>query len=132
MKKLLILCFAMVFVFVGCSQPSTKYLKQEDITVNKIEEKIKNKESFVFVVASKTCSHCNDLKDMLKTYESDKTIYVFETTTATQDDIKKLISRFPSLNSTPTTFFYKDGELKHTEVGYKKETIIAKLNEFFK
>lgn len=132
MKKLLLVCLTMVLVLVGCAQSSSKYIKQEGIVVNQIEEKIKNKETFVYVVSSKTCSHCNALKKMLETYESDKTIYIFETTTASQADVRKLISRYPDLKSTPTTFFYKNGELQHTEVGYKKENITSKLDEFFK
>ncbi len=131
MKKIITLLLVMAFVLVGCNNAGGK-IKQENITVNQIEEKIKNKETFAYVVASKTCVHCNELKDMLKEYNSNKTIYIFETTTATQDDIKKLIAKYPNLNSTPTTFFYANGELKDTVVGYEKETITKKLDEFFK
>lgn len=131
MKKLITLLLVFTFVLVGCGA-NQNAIKQENITIAQIEEKIEKKETFAFVVASKTCSHCNALKAMLKEYKSDKTIYIFETTTASKEDIQKLLTRFPNIDSTPTTIFFENGVVKDTEVGYDKPSITAKLNSFFK
>lgn len=133
MKKILSVLLVLTFLIVGCSNNnSSNYIKQEYITLQQFEEKLDKKETFAFVVASRTCSHCKALKEMLKTYPSDKTIYLFEVQDASKEDISKLQTKYPSLNSTPTTFFFESGELKDTEVGYSKDSITAKLNKFFK
>lgn len=134
MKKILSVLLVLTFLIVGCSNNnnSSNYIKQEYITLQQFEEKLNKKETFAFVVASRTCSHCKALKEMLKTYPSDKTIYLFEVQDASKEDISKLQTKYPGLNSTPTTFFFESGELKDTEVGYSKDSITAKLNKFFK
>lgn len=133
MKKILSVLLVLTFLIVGCSNNnSSNYIKQEYITLQQFEEKLNKKETFAFVVASRTCSHCKALKEMLKTYPSDKTIYLFEVQDASKEDISKLQTKYPGLNSTPTTFFFEAGELKDTEVGYSKDSITAKLNKFFK
>lgn len=107
-------------------------------------QKIKDKETFVFVVGNQTCSACADFKDNgLKDYvakEKEKLIFV-ETFNLEAD--KEQADAFVSIvnehlkgefEATPTTYFIVDGEYKTSLVGsvtYKelKEAIDKNLGK---
>lgn len=66
-RKLLCLSLTSLFL-LGCSK------KIEEINVDSIKSKIENKEDFIFLIASKTCGHCKNLK---REYNKSKYDYIF-------------------------------------------------------
>lgn len=132
MKKIFILLFIFLVGVVGCTSKTTnKIIKQEYISIAQLKEKIDKKETFMFVVSSRQCSHCNKLTAYLDKYESAGTIYKFEASTATQVDIRELTTMFPELNSTPTTFVFENGAKKDTIVGFEESVMKNALTSFF-
>ncbi len=132
MKKLLILFFVFIVGIVGCAnKTATKIIKQEYITIAQLKEKIEKKDTFMFVVSSRQCSHCNKLTAYLDKYEASGTIYKFEASTATQADIREITTMFPDLNSTPTTIVFENGTKKETIVGFEEAVMKNALTSFF-
>ena len=103
-----------------------------DIKVNDLNNKIKNKESFVVVISQTGCSHCEqylpELNKALNDY--DLKVYVLNIS-GISDEENKILAQHLKFSGTPTTIFFKDGEEKTTLnriVGYiSKDKIIEKF-----
>ena len=128
MKKIIMPLFIvmMVFVLTGC-KPTT----YEEVSYNKIDKMIENKEDFILFIGSETCSACSAYKitvnELVKNYGID--IKYIDISKLTEGDSEKLIENFP-FNSTPTTVFVKKGKEADRFVGNEKYSKVeSKLKE---
>lgn len=105
MKKILLLIISIILLS-GCN----KYNEYTQINYEELQKKLDNKDSFVLVVGSSTCSACSKYKTTMEKVIKDKDIEIFyiDLNSLTTEEKSKLYSKFV-VNSTPTTIFIKNG-----------------------
>ena len=76
-----------------------------------LEEKIKNKESFILLISQESCSHCEDYTPKIKKVLKNNNLeaYNLNITYVSEEDFNKFKEIF-EFEGTPTTIFIKDGE----------------------
>ena len=104
MKKLLI-CL-MTILLVGCG--NTKYT---EINYEQLKQKLDNKDTFVLLLGSDTCSACASYEKTMTKVMKDTKVEIFYVNlhNLSEEDYSKIYSKFV-VTSTPTTIFIKDGE----------------------
>jgi len=104
MKKLILILI--LFLLVGCGKSG-----YTNIDYNGIQEKVNNKETFAFVIGSKTCSACAQYKVTMENIINDYKIpiYFVELDDMSDTEYAKLKSHY-YFTSTPTTVFIKEGQ----------------------
>ena len=125
----------LIVLFLVIGKVKEGYLLE--LNLNKLKEKIENKETFVLCISKTTCSHCNDYKPKLKSIASEYNIdiYYIDVDKYDEEEFSNLIS-FDG--STPTTIFIKNGDEETTSNringDVSKSKIIDKLksNDFIK
>lgn len=135
MKKIITLLLVVTFILVGCTKTKENVkegIQQKYITLDELDKKIEAKDTFVFSVVSKTCSHCIEFKKYLERYKQNDTVYFLEASELTKDDLNRLFKKYPGITGTPTTFFYTEGKQNDTIFGYDEKTMEEKLNSFYK
>lgn len=103
-----------------------------NIRVSDLENKIKNKDTFILVLSQTGCSHCEqylpELERTLKEY--DLKAYVLNITN-NSDDESKTLGKIVNFSGTPTTVFFTEGKEKTTLnrfIGYSsKSKIVERL-----
>lgn len=127
----------LIFIFIVTSTLKNKESEKDYITyiaVNELEEKIKNKDDFVLVFTQEGCSHCatyhNVINSVAKDY--DFNIYDINLSDVKKDDIA-VLNKIASINGTPTTLFYIDGEelttLNRISGSTSKTKLVEKLKK---
>ena len=119
MKKyffITILLLISLTLLTGCNKKDEneeEYLVQ--ISLNELEEKVSNKESFILVITQTDCSHCKQykptLKEVLKEYKI--TAYEIDEQEFTAEE-KGRLAAIANVAGTPTTVFITEGEEKST------------------
>lgn len=125
----------LIVLFLAIGKAKEGYLLE--LNLNKLKEKIENKETFVLCISKTTCSHCNDYKPKLKSIANEYNIdiYYIDVDKYDEEEFSNLIS-FDG--STPTTIFIKNGDEETTSNringDVSKRKIIDKLksNDFIK
>lgn len=104
MKKVLI-CLITVLL-VGCGSP-----KYTEINYEQLKTKLDNKDTFVLLIGSDTCSACAKYEITMEKVMKDTKVEIFYVNlhTLSEEDYSKVYSKFV-VSSTPTTIFIKDGE----------------------
>lgn len=104
MKKLLI-CL-MTILLVGCGNP-----KYTEINYEQLKQKLDNKDTFVLLLGSDTCSACASYEKTMSKVMKDTKVEIFYVNlhNLSEEDYSKIYSKFV-VTSTPTTIFIKDGE----------------------
>ena len=105
------------------------------LNYKEINNKIKNKDSFILVVSQSTCSHCAEYKPKLesiaKKYKID--IYYIDYDLETKNNRNKFLNSFKLDGSTPITIFIKKGEMTNLfdriEGDVSKESAIKKFKK---
>jgi len=107
MKKILIIFIVIITLFtVGCGKGSV-----EEITLDEYEQMMKNKESFILFVGSKTCSHCAEFKITLeRVIENYNIDFKYIDISNFNDDERKSFSSEIRFDGTPTTVFVEEGK----------------------
>ena len=82
------------------------------LTYNQVQEKVKNKESFILVVSQSTCTHCASYKPKLEQIAADYKIdiYYIDYNLETKENQTKFLEKFNLDGSTPITIFIKEGK----------------------
>lgn len=104
MRKFLI--FITLLLLTGCGNP-----KYTQISYSQLNDKLNNKDSFILLIGSETCSACAEYeKTMTKVMKDTKVeIFYINLHSLTDEENTKIYSKFV-FQYTPTTIFIKDGE----------------------
>ena len=86
------------------------------ININEFKEKINNKERFILVVTQEGCVHCKSYLPTLRKISSkyNITFYEMDEKKWSDEESKYFKSLANFEGSTPTTFFFENGEEKST------------------
>lgn len=108
MKKIL-----MVITLLLCTVSLTgcnKYSTYTELSYTELQTKLDNKETFVVVLGSSTCSACAVYKGTMEKVIKDKQVEIFYLDIAklTSEDSSKFESKFV-ISATPTTVFIENG-----------------------
>lgn len=122
-----------VFYFANKTTSKTNKNNVVFIDVEQLEEKIKNKDSFVLVFTQDGCSHCQTYAPVLESVSKkyDIKIYDLNLTKVKSADISR-VNTIASISGTPTTVFYKNGEEETTLNRINGDTSESKLVEKLK
>lgn len=131
MKKLLTIFTLIISVVLitGCSPKTYNEISYQELT-----NMLKNKEDFVLVIGSETCSACKAFKPtmekVIKEYKLD--IKYIDISKLSEEDESELISIF-AFRGTPATIFITDGKEEKTYnriVGNEKYSkVVEKLKK---
>lgn len=111
MRKIL-LYIVLGISFLMLSGCGSKYNGYEIITYNQFEQIKSNKETFPLVIGSSTCSACESYKITMEAFikKYDVKVYFIDLDALTDEERQKFNLEI-SFDSTPTTVFYKEGNL---------------------
>ena len=107
MKKVIFIIAMIGIVFLtGCNNKN-EYTK---LSFDDLQLKLGNKDSFVLVIGSSTCSACAKYEEIMKSVIKDKKVEIFylDLQTLTKEQYSKVYSKYV-VSSTPTTLFIKNG-----------------------
>ena len=126
MKKILIILCALFLV--GCSNPKYTELSCDDLFT-----KLENKDTFVLVFGSDTCSACKSYEPTMQKVMKDTNLEIFYINlhVLSDEDYSRIYSKFV-VTSTPTTVFIKKKKKLgiHTIVGaVDYDEVIKKLEK---
>lgn len=106
-KFFLMLIISLVFV-TGCEKKLSTY---DEISYNKLIEKLDSKESFILYIGSASCSHCalfkGTINSVIKNYQV-KVSYI-DISKLTKTELNLLSSRI-QYSGTPTVAFVEKGQ----------------------
>ncbi|MBE6149352.1 MAG: thioredoxin family protein [Firmicutes bacterium] len=106
MKKIFIfITLISIFVLTGCKKGGYIRLSFDDLQL-----KLNDKDTFVLVIGSDTCSACAKYKTTMESVikENKLDIYYLDLDSLTEEEYSKIYSKYV-ITSTPTTIFIKDG-----------------------
>lgn len=105
MKKILLYLIGL-FLITGCGRANYTQLSYAEL-----EAKLNNKEDFVLVIGSATCSACEIYEETMRDImtENDIEIFFLDLDALSDEDSTKVYSKFV-YSYTPTTVFIKEGE----------------------
>ena len=136
--KLYIIILAVVILgsflvyFFAFKDNTTKDQKVIEISINDLEAKINNKETFILVLSQTGCSHCNQYLPELERSLKEVNLYAYELNISKLGDVNSnTLAKYITYSGTPTTVFFINGAEKTTLnriVGYApKVKIIERL-----
>ncbi len=101
------------------------------ISADEFFEKVDNKEDFVVIYGSETCSACTAYKPTVaSTLKMDKykdvKVYYFDANSASEED-RNRVSSYLGAQNTPTTFIFNDGIIFGSVEGNVPETELQDL-----
>jgi predicted bacteriocin transport accessory protein len=97
---------ALIFL-TGCSDSDKVYT---ELSYDELQTKLDNKDSFVLVIGSSTCSACAKYKETMREVVKDKKVEIFflDLNQLTDEEYAKIYSKYV-VTSTPTTIFISEG-----------------------
>ena len=109
-----ILIIGVILFIVLANNSKQEYVKT--INISELKEKVNNKEKFILVVTQEGCTHCKAYIPTLNKIgrEHNITFYEIDEKKWSEDDTKYFKSLANFDGSTPTTFFFENGEEKST------------------
>lgn len=135
-KKIFILALIILFILIltlviyNINNKS----RLNELTTDKVIEKINNKDSFILCISATYCSHCNSykpkLKEIGKKYKID--IYYIDYDKYTDNEIEEFKKYISFDGSTPVTLFINEGEEKTTVNRINGNVSEKKIIEKFK
>lgn len=101
-------CILLVTIVSGCSSKKTTYTT---VSLDELNEKIDNKDSFVLTIGSSSCSHCANFQPKMETVIKVHQVEVFyiDVLKLKEKEYKDFLARL-NFEGTPTTIFFKDGK----------------------
>lgn len=127
MKRMMCIFTCLCLLLVsGCSsgyERDERAGKVEKITVEQMQEKIENKDTFVLVFTQSWCEHCKLFKEMLDEYLPTHNVIVYDVVLdedpieSQEEKLAIIRETFPKMNATPELYYVKDG--------VKEEQLIA-------
>jgi len=132
LKKILLVATLLLCVvgLTGCN----KYRTYTELSFKELQNKIDNKDSFVLVIGSNSCSACAIYKKTMEQVIKDKQVEIFylDNDKLTEDESSKIYSKYV-ITGTPTTIFIENGVETSTydrlyNVGYND--VVNKLKKY--
>ena len=129
-KRLGIVFLVLIYItlLTGCKKDENKETKSDylvNLTLDELEKKVADKESFILVITQTDCAHCKQYKpiliDVLEEYKI--TAYEFDQQTLAHEENGNLVydqeqlgrlKAIANVSGTPTTIFIEKGEEKST------------------
>lgn len=109
MKKILTILatFILIITLTGCN----KYTTYTELSYDEFQAKLENKDTFVIVMGSSTCSACAHYKTTMETVIKDYQVEIFYLglDKLSDETYSKIYSKYV-ITSTPTTIFIENGE----------------------
>lgn len=125
MKKIILTMLCIMLLLSGCSSGKGKI---EFISIEKTFEMMDEKETFVLLTSKESCSHCEDMKEMLKETLPEHDLIVYNvvldesSTDAYISDQLALESRLDRPSVTPHVYYIEKGEVKEELLGFSKQS----------
>lgn len=137
-KKKLIVCLTAVFLCMGLSACASNHTyKQIDITMDELEQKLEDQESFKLLIERDNCPFCEQLNEYIQETKADHGVTVYrldvtdfdfkrenegDTTLVSENENgKKFLEEFPYFLYTPTIYTITDGVPEQAAIGYNGE-----------
>ena len=136
MKKLILGVFC-ICMLVGCGSKDA-YERNEGagkivtITLDEMQEKLSNKETFPIVFTTSYCGYCSEFHEVFEEYIKTHHVVMYEVVLdmedrSEQENLDIILPHFPQFYSTPGVFFVKDGKneeyLDFASLGMNEEVI---------
>lgn len=142
-KKILIIAFiliataAIAAMIYGSSKLHEKEVNEDnhliELSFEKLEEKINNKESFILVITQTKCSHCAEYKPKLKKTLTKYNITAYEIAEDKLSEKNKTkLKDIANTSVTPVTIFIKNGEEVNTTSRIVGSTSVTKIESRLK
>ena len=110
---IVIIALVIGILFLAKKEKSNAQSYLVELTKDKLEEKINNKDSFILVITREGCSHCAEYMPVLTNVLRDNQVTGYYVDLATlSDGDKKYLNSIANVSGTPTTIFIEDGEEK--------------------
>lgn len=125
MKKIILAMLSCMLLMSGCSSGKGKI---EFVSIEKTFEMMDEKETFVLLTSKESCSHCEDMKEMLKETLPEHDLIVYNvvldesSTDAYLSDQLALESRLDRPSVTPHVYYIEKGEVKEELLGFSKQS----------
>lgn len=125
MKKIILAMLSVMLLMSGCSTGKGKI---EYVSIDKAFEMMDKKDTFLLLISKESCSHCEDMKDMLKEKlpEHDLIVYNIVMDESSNEayikDQLQLETRFVKPSVTPHVYYIEKGEVKDELLGFSKES----------
>ena len=121
MKKKLSIIFLMLIGFTlltACDkkeEEKDEYKNLISLSLDELEEKVANKDTFILVITQKDCAHCAEYKPILEKVleDYDITAYEIDEQEFTEEERGRL-QAIANVSGTPNTIFITNGEEKST------------------
>lgn len=135
MKKTVIIFFVIlitcgIFTFSFSKLLTTEKPLYQNISIDTIQDKLDNNQSFVLFLYQKTCLGCKEIKPIINSYvrKTGNQIYALDINGI--DDKTYLIQNL-NISGTPTVIFYKDGIEKGRILNiFNMELLESKIKEY--
>lgn len=120
MKKIMCIFSCLLMLLVsGCSsyERDSRAGEVQKITINQLQEKLENKETFAIAFTQSWCGHCKEMMTMLDSYLEDHHVILLDLVIDMDPDYssEKAVEisqkTFTDMTGTPTLYYVKDGEI---------------------
>lgn len=125
---LILVIISLIVISVVFSESDDKYLKE--LNMEKVIEKIDNKDSFILYIKQTDCSHCKEFTPNFISVLSKNNLKAYTLTLDTlSNEDKTLYEEHINVDGTPTVLFYTEGNenLIRIEGAQNKNKITSKL-----
>ena len=110
-KVLFIIMVALLFVATGCGKETT----YSEVTYDELNKMVENKESFVLVIGSETCSACESYKPTMEKITTNYNVKInYINVYPLSDEQKAGLLKLVYYTSTPTTVYFEKGQATGT------------------
>jgi thiol-disulfide isomerase/thioredoxin len=104
-----------IYYFINKNNNVTQYTNVDYISIDKLKEKINNKESFILVISKDDCSHCKAYLPVVNKIGKQYNVTFYDVSqTNLSDENLTYLRNVANISGTPTTVFIQDGEEKTT------------------
>lgn len=125
MKKIILAMLSVMMLVSGCSTGKGKI---EYVSIDKAFEMMDDNDTFLLLTSRESCSHCEDMKEMLKEKLPSHELIVYNvvldesSSEAYIKDQLLLETRLEKPSVTPHVYYIEKGEVKDELLGFSKES----------
>ncbi len=136
-KKIILICFIFTITVIISIISVRKIITVDlplyvDITVENIEKKINNNETFALYIYQQACAGCSNIKPIINAYikKNDEEIYAVDLNST---ENKSYFAQTLEISATPTIIFFYQGNEKDRIIGiFDYDMLHKKMNDLKK